>query len=150
MAYENWFESHAKKHQALLLQLQHAGMMGEELVGYFVYENMARKERAFCPLYASGKKCHAKEYLNCYLCACPHFRFNDKGLHVKENGVVVKSVCAVNSRFAKQFVHEGTEHLDCSDCSLPHTKAFVRTFAGKPWKEAMGACKVEQNPLHVR
>ena len=143
MGYKSWFETHAKKHEALVAKLKTQGIAGEALVAYFVFENMVKCEPDFCPLYARGKKCHDRAYLNCFLCACPHFRFKDEGLHVRENGVVVKSVCAANARFAKRFVYEGVEHLDCSACVVPHNKAFVRKHLGKTWKEAMQECEVK-------
>lgn len=144
MGYKSWFDAHAKKHEALVATLKAQGIGDEALVAYFVFENMCKHAPDFCPLYASGKKCHDKGYLNCFLCACPHFRFQDTGLHVKEDGTVMKSTCAIRSRFAKKFVHGGVEHLDCSDCVLPHTKAFVRSCVDKPWRETMGACLVVQ------
>jgi len=140
MSYKSWFEEHAKKHENLIWKLNSCAVVNEALVDYFEFENMAQHEVDFCPLYAQKKKCHDRVYLNCFLCACPHFRFCDKGLHVKSDGVVVKSKCAINSRFASEFVYEGVAHLDCSKCTIAHTKTFVKKFIRVPWKEAMKKC----------
>ena len=51
----------------------------EAIIEYFKYDNMKKNEPDFCPLYNLNKKCHEMEDLNCYLCACSYFRFNDKG-----------------------------------------------------------------------
>ena len=51
----------------------------EEVIAYFKFENMVKKEPDFCPLYKDNKKCHDMKELNCYLCACPNFRFDDEG-----------------------------------------------------------------------
>ncbi|MBV5348753.1 hypothetical protein JZU61_03745, partial [bacterium] len=55
-----------------------------EVIEYFRFENMVVNEPKFCLLYAENKKCHETEHLNCYWCACPHFRFNDKGFSTQE------------------------------------------------------------------
>ena len=140
MSYKSWFEEHAKKHEDLVARLNGRGIVGEALVDYFEFENMVNKEVDFCPLYAQKQKCHDVEYLNCFLCACPHFRFNDEGLHVRDDGVVVKSKCAINSRFASEFVYENIAHLDCSNCTIPHTKEFVKKQTQATWKETMKKC----------
>ncbi len=44
---------------------------------------MVEKENDFCLLYKDNKKCHDYEDLNCYLCACPYFRFDDEGISKK-------------------------------------------------------------------
>lgn len=55
------------------------GNTKQEIIEYFRFENMVKNEPDFCPLYKDNKKCHDMEDLNCYLCACPHFRFDDNG-----------------------------------------------------------------------
>jgi hypothetical protein len=142
MSYKSWFEEHAKKHTSLVDKLRVEGLNDEALLDYFEFENMALKEVDFCPLYVQKKKCHDMEYLNCFLCACPHFRFCDEGLHVKSDGVVIKSKCAINSRFASEFVYENVAHLDCSNCTIPHTKEFVKKHTQIPWREIMAKCIV--------
>jgi hypothetical protein len=143
MSYKMWFEKHASKHDELIKKLRSHGMSNEELIQYFLYENISLKEPNFCPLYALKQKCHDMENLNCFLCACPRFRFCDKGLHVRSNGVLVKSQCAIHSRFASEFVHENISHLDCSKCTIPHEKAFIKKHINKSWKETMSECSCE-------
>lgn len=140
MSYKSWFQKHAKKHENLVAKLNSNAITDEALVDYFEFENMVEKETSFCPLYAKKQKCHDVEYLNCFLCACPHFRFSDEGLHVKSNGIVVKSECSIHSRFASEFIHENISHLDCSKCSIPHTKAFVKKYMKMSWSQAMKNC----------
>jgi len=83
----------------------------DEIVEKFVYEELEKNAKDFCPLFAMGLKCHEVGYLNCYFCACPHYSINDSS-----------SACAINSRFAT-FVGAV---LDCSKCKVPHTKGFVK------------------------
>jgi len=63
-----------------------------EVIAYFRFENMVQKEPDFCPLYKETKKCHDMEVLNCYLCACPNFRFDDEGISKKEARTIYGSV----------------------------------------------------------
>ena len=77
MSYKSWFLEHGNKHKAIMAKLTH--LSDEEVIAYFRFENMVEKEPDFCPLYADNKKCHDMQALNCYLCACPNFRFDDKG-----------------------------------------------------------------------
>ena len=94
---------------------------------------------AVASILANKQKCHAVSYLNCYLCACPHFRFNDDGLTIEKNSVI-KSQCSIASKKSAWFVHENVVHLDCSRCSLPHTKAFIRKHFDRDWREIMKEC----------
>lgn len=139
MSYFLWFESHAHKHKALITKLKMQGYTQEAIIDYFVYENMIEKEQDFCPLYANKQKCHNVSYLNCYLCACPHFRFNDEGLML-ENGTLIKSLCSITSKKSAWFEHEHIVHLDCSACTLPHTKAFIQKHFDGDWKHIMKEC----------
>lgn len=125
MSYFEWFTKHNQKHNTVIEKLKQQGFSKEQIIDYFVYENMAISESIFCPLYVKNIKCHNASYLNCFFCACPYFRFDDEGLEKKE-GLVVKSQCAIDSLKALKFIHEGVEHLDCSKCTVPHSKSFVQ------------------------
>ena len=141
MSYQEWFESHAQKHQEIIQKLQERHYSDEKIIAYFQFDNMVKSEPDFCPLYKEAKKCHEITYLSCYLCACPHFRFNDQGLHVNEKNEHVKSLCAINSKQSEQFAYENVVHLDCSRCIVPHTKAYVRKHFDKSWTKIMTHCQ---------
>ena len=94
MTYEEWFLNQAKLHETIMKKLENR--TADEIVEYFKYENMKINEPDFCPLYTLNKKCHEMENLNCYLCACPYFRFNDSGLK-KVNNKVLFSYCSIDS-----------------------------------------------------
>ncbi len=108
----------------------------EEVIVYFRYENMVQHEPDFCPLYAQNKKCHDMENLNCYLCACPNFRFNDAGIEQKE-GKLLKSFCAIDSKEGAQFVGEDAIHQNCSGCTVPHHEAYIRKHFKRDWFDIM-------------
>lgn len=139
MSYFEWFEAHATKHQHLVQKLRNKNYTQEMIIRYFDFESMKVNEPHFCLLYAQNKKCHNLQSLNCYLCACPHFRFNDEGLR-HEKGVCVKSECAIQSKISHYFVYENVAHLDCSACIVPHTKAFVQKHFDMSWQRIMKDC----------
>ena len=139
MSYFSWFVEHDQKHHQIIQKLKEQGLLPNEIIRYFIFENMVEKEPDFCPLYANKQKCHNLKYLNCYLCACPHFRFNDEGIEDKES-VLVKSCCAIHSKKSSQFIYEGIAHLDCSKCSVPHTKAFIQKHFDASWHTIMKDC----------
>ena len=141
MTYLDWFLEHNKKHHAIVEKLIAKGNKKEAIIDYFVYENMVKMEPSFCLLYAHNEKCHKRDYLNCYLCACPHFRFNDEGLKIEE-GINYKSECFIHSKKSGYFVYEKVSHLDCSACSVPHTKAYIRKHFDVDWKKIMQKCFV--------
>lgn len=120
MKYIDWFIEHSKKHKAILEGLD--GKSKDEIVDYFYYDNMRQKHRDFCPLYAQNSKCHDIKNLNCYMCGCPYFRFNDNGIKTKENRVVY-SLCTKG--FGELFESKDAIHQDCSKCTLPHSKKFI-------------------------
>jgi len=134
MTYMEWFESHAKKHEAIMKTLDH--LSDEEVIDYFIYENMQKAHPDFCPLYADNIKCHEMEKLNCYFCACNHFRFSDKGLAVKEERTRY-SLCSINAKDACDFVSDDAIHLDCSACQIPHKNAVVKKYFSRNWREVM-------------
>ncbi|MDD2383712.1 MAG: hypothetical protein PHN18_05935 [Sulfurospirillaceae bacterium] len=139
MSYFLWFSEHSLKHRQIIQKLLTQNYNKEAIIEYFKFENMLIHEPEFCLLYKEGKKCHERAYLNCYLCACPYFRFNDAGIR-EENDLVIKSECMIHSRKASYFVHEKSAHLDCSKCIIPHTKVFVDKHFDSDWMKIMKAC----------
>ena len=134
MTYKEWFIAHGNKHQAIMQKLQHANE--EEVIAYFRYENMRIREPAFCPLYRLNKKCHEMEILNCYLCGCPHFRFDDHGFYKKE-GKTVYSYCVIDSAQGGRLVSKDAIHQDCSNCTIPHQEAYIKEHFGRDWFKMM-------------
>lgn len=123
MTYKEWAEDFTCKRNKIIEKLK--SRSDEEIIEYFVFENMVEKEPDFCLLYKEKKKCHDIAYLNCMLCACPHFSFDDAGLR-KEGDITIKSECTIHSKNSSKFVYENVEHCDCTNCHVPHTKQFVR------------------------
>jgi len=134
MGYSKWFETHGRKHAAIMAKLTH--LSDEEVIAYFRYDTMVQKEPDFCPLYKEGKKCHDMEDLNCYLCACPNFRFNDNGFE-KINGKSLQSYCSIDSKDGSQFIGEDTVHQDCSGCLVPHRETFIKKVFQRDWFAVM-------------
>ena len=56
MSYKKWFDAHGKKHAKIMERLTH--LSTDEVIKYFVFENMVKNEVDFCPLYKDNKKCH--------------------------------------------------------------------------------------------
>jgi Zn-finger protein len=140
--YGEWFESHAKKHRAIVEKLLKRGFSKEEIIDYFDFDNMVEAEPDFCPLYAKKQKCHAMEKLNCYLCSCPHFRFSDSGIRTEE-GMTVYSECAIDSKKGKPGRFGGAIHQDCSACTIPHRRKFIEKVFDIDWKKIMAKCRLE-------
>lgn len=125
MTYEEWIESHAIKHKKLLEKLSH--LSDDELIEYFDFDNMVQNEPDFCPLYETNTKCHDIKQLNCYLCACPHFRLEN-----------TKSFCAIDAKDGGEFIApDGFIHQDCSKCSIPHKTKYIETNFNRDWKIIM-------------
>ena len=141
MSYFEWFLSHADKHRAVIEKLEAKKFTKEAVIAYFEFDNMVIHEPDFCLLYAQKQKCHNMAHLNCFLCACPFFRFNDDGLG-HHDGKSVRSECSIHAKNARWFVHENVMHQDCSLCLLPHTKGFVFKHFDRYWKRIMSACLV--------
>ena len=139
MTYHKWFTRHGEKHRAIMDKL--TSLSDEEVIAYFRYDNMAKNESDFCPLYAQGKQCHEMEGLNCYLCACPHFRFSDDGIGMEE-GAVVKSTCAIDAPGGARSEHADVIHHNCSGCIIPHTDAYIRKHFDQDWIVIMGECEI--------
>ncbi len=142
MGYSEWVLAHAKKHKKIVEKLVAKGYDTDEIIEYFDYDNMAKNETDFCPLYVKGKKCHDMEELNCYLCACPNFRFNDAGID-KVDDKTRYSFCAIDSKEGRAGVYGEKIHQDCSGCSVPHSKEYVKKHFDLDWMEIMKGCKWE-------
>lgn len=135
--YGEWFKEHSVLHNSILTKLQDKGLACEEIVKYFLYDNMKEAEPDFCPLYKLNKKCHNLDNLNCYLCACPLFRFNDSQL---------KSWCSVNHKNSEQLTIGDMDICDCSDCSVPHSIHVIKNHIndnGSEWHNIMNKCNKE-------
>lgn len=77
--------------------------------------------------------------LNCYLCACPNFRFSDDGIK-KVDDKTQHSFCSIDSKDGKQGVYGAKIHQDCSGCIVPHKKEYVKKHFSTNWREVMGEC----------
>lgn len=128
MSYLSWFNAHAKKHQDIVKRVAE-----ENLIEYFRWENISKTDVDFCPLFSEGKKCHQMEHLNCYLCACPNFRFDD-------SAPKIKSWCAIDSKEGAQFEHKGIIHQDCSACTVPHHESYIGRHFDTNWLNIMKDC----------
>ena len=117
-------------------KLQH--LSDEEVIEYFRFENMVKNEPDFCPLYAQNSPCHDMKVLNCYLCACPNFRFDDNALRIKSH-------CSIDSKDGKLFEYEGIIHQDCSHCTVPHHEKYIKQHFSRDWKEIMQNVRSEEN-----
>ena len=148
MNYITWFLDHNQKHRKIVDRLKQDGLSSEQVIDYFEFSNMLAKEPDFCLLYAEGKKCHNIAYLNCYMCACPFFRFNDEGVPDGE-GILVKSQCAIHSTKSDRFVYQGVAHLDCSRCTVPHTRTFIKNNFNEAWHEMMKNCAPPEPDAHA-
>jgi len=140
MTYIEWFDAHAQKHAAIVKKLLTHGFDKNQIIDYFDFDNMVRREPEFCPLYAEAKKCHPMKQLNCYLCACPHFRFNDDGLRA-ENARIVYSECAIDAKDGKAVIFAAAVHQDCTACTVPHRRSYVDKVFDLEWKKIMAACR---------
>ncbi|QSZ42903.1 hypothetical protein GJV85_12555 [Sulfurimonas aquatica] len=141
MTYKNWFDEHAIKHKNIVKKLTSQGYDKEQITQYFDFDNMVKNEKDFCLLYESNKKCHDIETLNCYLCACPHFRFNDNGLS-KKNEQTLYSKCELD--LGDNFTYENSVHHDCTNCLIPHKLHFVSKTFDLEWKNIMSECETKE------
>ncbi len=136
MSYGKWMQEHAAKHKRIVKKLLQKGYDKEQIIDYFDFENLVKNESDFCPLYKEKKKCHNVDELNCYLCACPNFRFNDKGID-EIDGKTRYSFCSIDSKDGKASIYGEALHQDCSGCIVTHTKAYVRKHFKLDWMEIM-------------
>ena len=141
MSYTQWFKKHSQKHKNIVEKLQHKNYTQQQIIEYFKYENMVIKEINFCPLYKDKKKCHNIEELNCYLCACPNFRFCDDGIK-KIDDKTQYSFCAINSKDSKQSIYNTKIHQNCSECSIPHHQAYIQEHFEYKWEKIMHKCNL--------
>ena len=140
MSYSQWFHAHGMKHQAIMQKLTH--LNPKEVLAYFRFDNMCEKEPDFCPLYKEHKPCHEMEHLNCYLCACPNFRFKDTGFEQQEEKTLF-STCDIDSKDGSQYISDTAIHQNCAGCTVPHHEAYIKKLFSRDWFEIMG--KVEHN-----
>lgn len=124
MSYQSWHKEHAQKHAKIMEKLSH--LSDDEIIEYFDYENMKIKEKDFCVLYSQNKKCHDMEGLNCYLCACPNFRVGES-----------KSFCSIDSKDGGSIQSKGYIHQDCSKCTVPHKKEYIKKVFNRNWLKIM-------------
>lgn len=136
MSYTKWFNEHARKHKKIVDKLLSKGYEKRQIIEYFDFENMCLEEEDFCPLYKEHKKCHDLHTLNCYLCACPNFRFKDDGIE-KIDEKIQYSLCNINSKDGRQGVYGDVIHQDCSNCSIPHHPSYVEKHFDLDWKKIM-------------
>ena len=134
MSYINWFQTHGEKHKAIMDKLTQLSV--DEVIAYFRFENMVEKEPDFCLLYKEHKKCHDMEDLNCYLCACPNFRFDDNGVEEVEEKTLY-STCNIDSKDGAQFISDDAIHQDCSGCLVPHHEAYIKKVFDRDWFKIM-------------
>ncbi|MGA9046809.1 hypothetical protein [Sulfuricurvum sp.] len=134
MSYKKWFDAHAQKHQAIMNKLTH--LSDDEVIEYFRFEYMVQHEPEFCPLYAENKKCHDTKELNCYLCACPNFRFNDQGF-TREGERTLFSTCSIESPDGDRYVSESAIHQNCAGCIVPHRESYIRKVFDRNWLKIM-------------
>lgn len=137
MTYIEWFNEHAKKHKSIVTKLVAKKYTKGQIIDYFDFDNMVKNEPSFCLLYQDNKKCHDMKNLNCYLCACPSFRFNDDGLGTY-NEFTILSKCDIHH--GHEFSVEKVIHHDCSNCTVPHHKAYAEKVFDLDWKKIMSQC----------
>jgi hypothetical protein len=142
MSYIKWLQTHVKKHHDIIQKLQKRGLSPEATIAYFNFENMLKKEPDFCPLYAKGQKCHDMKHLNCYLCACPFFQFNDAGIEY-EGTIPRYSRCAINAKDTGIYATKTAVHQDCSSCTLPHHTGFIKKRFDFELSKIMQECLVK-------
>ena len=141
MTYQEWFDDFAQKHKRVVDKLLNRGLNKEQIIDYFDFDNMVQKEPNFCPLYAQNKKCHQMKSLNCYLCACPNFRFNDRGFQKVEERTKY-SFCDIDSKDGRVGVYGDAIHQDCSGCVVPHYTEYIEKRFGLDWKKMMSECHI--------
>lgn len=143
MGYKTWFDTHASKHKKIVDKLIKNNFTKEEIIEYFDFDNMVKNESDFCPLYAENKKCHDMQTLNCYLCACPNFRFNDDGVEKVDNKTKY-SFCSIDSKKGALSSYGDAIHQNCSGCDVPHVKKYVKDNFDLDWKAIMYKCDLNK------
>ncbi len=139
VTYTSWFKEHARKHKIIIDKLVAKNYTKEQIIEYFDFDNMVAEENNFCLLYKDNEKCHDMEKLNCYLCACPNFRFDDKG--IKKVGKNTQfSFCDINHKDGSQDVYSTRIHQNCSKCDVPHKLSYIKKHFDLDWSKAMKQC----------
>lgn len=138
MTYTQWFEIHGDKHRLLTQKLLAKGLSQDKIIKYFRFENMVQNEPDFCELYKTNSKCHDMQELNCYLCACPNFRFTQNP--AEQDGKRIHSHCSIDSQDGALFEHENNVHQDCSGCLVPHHESYISKHFNINWREIMKKC----------
>jgi hypothetical protein len=108
----------------------------DDVIAYFRFDNMVVNEPDFCPLYKENKKCHDNHTLNCYLCACPNFRFDDNGFS-KEAEKTLFSMCNIESKDGSQYISDDAIHQNCAGCGVPHHKTYIQKVFDRDWFKMM-------------
>ncbi len=134
MTYIEWFNGHGEKHAKIMQKLK--DLSDDEVIKYFRFDNMVEKENDFCPLYKDNKKCHDYEELNCYLCACPNFRFDVDGIE-KQDDKTLFSYCGIDSKDGAQYIGDDYIHQNCSGCLVPHKEKYIKKNFNRNWFEVM-------------
>ena len=134
MSYSSWFNTHGNKHKEIVERLKH--LSDDEIIKYFRFDNMVEKEPNFCPLYKENKKCHESDELNCYLCACPNFRFKDEGFEKVEDKTLY-SKCNINSKDGSQYISSEAIHQNCAGCFVPHSEQYIKKYFSRDWFKVM-------------
>ncbi len=142
MTYNEWFEKQGKLHANVMKKLEDKTV--DEVIQYFRFDNMVKNEPDFCPLYKDNKKCHDYEDLNCYLCACPNFRFKDEGFEITDDGKTLYSTCSINSKDGDQFIGEDYIHQNCSGCIVPHREKYIKKNFSRSWFEVMSNVRCDK------
>lgn len=128
MTYDEWKIQHAKAKAEIISKKNFNNV--EEIIEYFDFDNMVKKEPDFCPLYKDNIKCHNIEKLNCYYCGCPYFKVNDEPKTIGKT--TIASICIIDSKFKSGFYENPDEnnvvkiHCDCSNCFIPHKEDFAK------------------------
>jgi hypothetical protein len=138
MSYISWYQEHGEKHKDIMDKLTQ--LSADEIIAYFRFDHMVKNEPDFCPLYKDNKKCHDKEELNCYFCACPNFRFKDEGFKQVEKKTLF-STCNIDSKNGSQYISENAIHQNCAGCFVPHAEAYIKKHFTRNWFEAMSKVK---------
>lgn len=130
---------HGKKHRLLTQKLLDKGLSQDEIIKYFRFDNMVENEPDFCELYQTNTKCHDMKELNCYLCACPNFRFTMNP--ERTEGKLIHSHCSIDSKDGAVFEHEDNIHQDCSGCLVPHNETYIAKHFDTDWYKIMKECE---------
>ena len=141
MSYKSWFDKHASKHKKIVDRLVKENYSKDQIIEYFEFDNMVKNENDFCPLYADNKKCHDVQELNCYLCACPNFRFSDDGIE-KVGDKTKYSFCSIDSKDGEAGVYGDAIHQNCSNCTVPHATTYVKKHFDTDWAKIMNKCNI--------